>query len=146
MITVTERCQRKQRAALQPTRIRVLVVDGHEMVRSSLSLFLEIMDGMELVGEAASGKEAVDLCGQLQPNVVLMGLHLPDMSGIDITRILRTTYPRLGVIMLTTSAAEADIRAAYDAGVSGYLIKDIGIDALATAIYAGMSKSPARIG
>ncbi len=119
-------------AAARP--IKVLVVDDHEMLRNSLSVFFDTTDDLELVGQATTGLEALELCAQLQPDVVLMDLKLPDMDGVTATRILRKKYPQIRVIVLTYSAAPEDMQAALDAGVHRYLLKDISIDELAVAI------------
>lgn len=114
--------------------VRVVVVDDHSMVRGGLRLFLIAFDDMELVGEAANGLEALRLCEQVQPDIVLMDLIMPVMDGIHATRELLARNPNLRVIGLT-SFLEADIlREALQAGVTGLLSKDISASELVKAI------------
>jgi two-component system, NarL family, response regulator LiaR len=116
--------------------IRVLIVDDHPVVRRGVAFSLLAFDDIQLVGEAASGEEAVRLCGELLPDVVLMDMMMPGMDGATATRELRDRYPGVRVLALT-SFQEADlIRKALQAGAIGYLLKDIDIDELARAIRA----------
>src|SRR5690349_24812083 len=82
--------------------IRVLIVDDHAVVRSGLAAFLSIFDDLELVGEAASGQQALRMCEQLRPDVVLMDLVMPGMDGASATRAIRQQCPRMQVIALTS--------------------------------------------
>src|SRR6478672_6244401 len=82
--------------------IRVLIVDDHAVVRSGLAAFLEVFDDLELVGQAAGGQEAIYLCAQLQPDVVLMDLMMPDMDGATATRLIRQQCPKVQIIALTS--------------------------------------------
>lgn len=123
-------------------RIRVLVVDDHAMVRRGLSAFLKAFDDLELAGEAASGSAAVELCTQLQPDVVLMDMVMPDMDGAAATRLLRDKSPSIQVIALTSFTDEILVQSALQAGAIGYLLKDVSADSLAQAIrdaHAGRS-------
>ena len=123
-------------------RIRVLVVDDHAMVRRGLAAFLKAFDDLELAGEAASGQAALELCIQLQPDVVLMDLVMPDMDGAAVTRLLRGQSPSIQVIALTSFTDEILVQSALQAGAIGYLLKDVSADALAQAIrdaHAGRS-------
>lgn len=115
-------------------RIRVLVVDDHAMVRHGLAAFLKAFDDLELAGEAASGQAALELCIQLQPDVVLMDIVMPDMDGAAVTRLLRRQSPSIQVIALTSFAEEILVQSALHAGAIGYLLKDVSADALAQAI------------
>jgi two-component system, NarL family, response regulator LiaR len=116
--------------------IRVLIVDDHPVVRRGVAFSLLAFDDIQLVGEAATGEEAVRLCGELLPDVVLMDMMMPGMDGATATRILRDRYPGVRVLALT-SFQEADlIRRALQAGAIGYLLKDMDIDELAGAIRA----------
>ena len=114
--------------------IRVLLVDDHDILRSGLAVFLETFEDLQLVGEAASGLEAVELCTRLHPDVVLMDLVMPDMDGVAATRIIRKRFPGIQVIALTSFEEESLVKAAEEAGVCNYVLKNISIDALATAI------------
>jgi NarL family two-component system response regulator LiaR len=115
-------------------RIRVLVVDDHAMVRRGLAAFLKAFDDLELAGEAASGQAALELCVQLQPDVVLMDMVMPDMDGAAVTRLLRRQSPSIQVIALTSFMDEILVQSALHAGAIGYLLKDVSADALAQAI------------
>jgi DNA-binding NarL/FixJ family response regulator len=104
--------------------IRALVVDDHDLFRRGVrSLLCEY--GVDVVGEAASGTEAVRLATELLPDVVVMDLNLPGMSGLEATWRLATEAPSTRVLVLTVSADEADVREAVLAGASGYLLKDV---------------------
>jgi NarL family two-component system response regulator LiaR len=114
--------------------IRVMIVDDHDMVRSGLAVFLEAFDDLELVAEAVDGAEAVDLCGEAHPSVVLMDLLMPSMDGIAATRAIRQTYPQVQVIALTSFKDQDLVYRALQAGASNYLLKNAPIDELANAI------------
>ncbi|MEJ2150087.1 MAG: response regulator transcription factor [Chloroflexota bacterium] len=114
--------------------IRVLLADDHEMVRSGLAVFLEGFDDLELVGEANNGAEAIRLCQELQPNVVLMDLLMPEMDGIEATRSIRQLGSGVQVIALTSYKDEELVQAALDAGAIGFLYKNTSVDELANAI------------
>jgi len=117
-------------------RIRVMVVDDHTMVRRGLATFLKVFDDLELAGEAASGQAAVQLCAQLQPDVVLMDMVMPDMDGATATRLIRKQSPLIQVIALTSFKEEILVQSALQAGAIGYLLKDVSVDELAQAIRA----------
>ncbi|MGD0752974.1 MAG: response regulator transcription factor [Anaerolineales bacterium] len=117
-------------------RIRVLVVDDHTMVRRGLATFLKVFDDLELSGEAASGQEAIQLCAQLQPDVVLMDMVMPDMDGATATRLIRKQSPSVQVLALTSFKEEILVQSALQAGAIGYLLKDVSADELAQAIRA----------
>ena len=122
--------------------IRVLVVDDHTMVRRGLATFLKVFDDLDLAGEAASGQEAVSLCAELQPDVVLMDMVMPDMDGATATRLIRKQSPSTQVLALTSFKEEILVQSALQAGAIGYLLKDVSADELAQAIrsaYAGRS-------
>jgi NarL family two-component system response regulator LiaR len=116
--------------------IRVLVVDDHAMVRRGLATFLKVFDDMELAGEAASGQAAIQLCAQLQPDVVLMDMVMPDMDGATATRLIRHQSGSIQVIALTSFKEEILVQSALQAGAIGYLLKDVSADELAQAIRA----------
>lgn len=117
-------------------RIRVLVVDDHPMVRRGLATFLKVYDDLELAGEAADGKAAIQLCVDLQPDVVLMDMAMPDMDGATATRLVRIQSETIQVIALTSFKEEILVRSALQAGAIGYLLKDVSADELAQAIRA----------
>ena len=118
------------------TRIRVLVVDDHTMVRRGLATFLKVFDDLDLAGEAASGQEAVSLCAELQPDVVLMDMVMPDMDGATATRLIRKQWPQIQVLALTSFKEEILVQSALQAGAIGYLLKDVSADELVQAIRA----------
>src|SRR4051794_34940280 len=92
----------EQAAPVYPAdRIRVLIVDDHGVVRSGLAAFLLAYDDLVLVGEAAGGQEAIRLCAQFRPDVVLMDLLMPDMDGATASQIIRQKYPNIQIIALT---------------------------------------------
>ncbi|MCC7447399.1 MAG: response regulator transcription factor [Anaerolineae bacterium] len=123
--------------ALSP--IRILVVDDHEVIRRSLTIFLRAFENFELVGEAANGREAVALCTQTKPNVVLMDMVMPEMDGVAATRAIRAQDPNIQVIALSTFKDEALVRDMLKAGAVGYLLKNTTIDELASAIRAAFN-------
>jgi NarL family two-component system response regulator LiaR len=106
------------------------------MVRRGLATFLKVFDDLELAGEAASGQEAVQLCAQLQPNVVLMDMVMPDMDGATATRLIRKQSASVQVLALTSFKEEILVQSALQAGAIGYLLKDVSADELAQAIRA----------
>jgi len=114
--------------------VRVLLVDDHAVVRSGLAAFLMVYDDLELVGEAGSGQEAVDVCERLLPDVVLMDLMMPGMDGATATRVIRQRHPATQVIALTSFREENLVQQVLEAGAIGYLLKNVTADELADAI------------
>ncbi len=125
-----------------PERIRVLIVDDHAVVRSGLATFLQAFEDFELVGEAADGAEALRLCAQAAPHVVLMDLLMPEMDGITATRAIRQRHPDTQVIALTSFQDQDRVQAALDAGALGYLLKNVSADDLARAIRSARAGRP----
>ncbi|GAB4152334.1 MAG: response regulator transcription factor [Candidatus Promineifilaceae bacterium] len=120
--------------------IRVMIVDDHAVVRRGLAAFLSVFDDLELVGEASGGDEAVALCRQYQPDVVLMDLVMPGTDGAAATRSIRQICPQVQVIALTSFREENLVQGALQAGAISYLLKNVSADYLAQAIrdaYAG---------
>lgn len=122
--------------------IRVMLVDDHAVVRSGLSAFLLAYDDLELVAEASSGEQAVKICDQAQPDVVLMDLVMPGMDGAAATRDIRKDCPEIHVIALTSYKEEELIQEALEAGAIGYLLKNVSADELADAIRAAHAGKP----
>jgi NarL family two-component system response regulator LiaR len=116
--------------------IRLLLVDDHEMVRAGLRTFLDLQDDMVVAGEAGSAEQALALVPQLDPDIVVMDLQLPGMSGIEAVKRLQLTHPRVKVVVLTSFAGQDSVLPAVRAGVAGYLLKDVGPSELADALRA----------
>jgi len=116
--------------------IRVMLVDDHMMVRKGLATFLKVFDDLELVGEAENGTDAIRLCINTLPDVVLMDMVMPDMDGAAATRAIRQLFPQVKIIVLTSFKEGDLIKKALEAGAIGYLLKDISADELARAIRA----------
>lgn len=104
--------------------MKILIADDHALFRDSLRSLLASHD-YEVVGEARTGEEAVALCGQLAPDVVLMDLEMPGLDGIEATRRVAAMHPGTKVVVLTASDSEEDLFEAIKAGASGYLLKDL---------------------
>ncbi|WP_328504420.1 response regulator transcription factor [Streptomyces sp. NBC_00457] len=126
--------------------IRILLADDHLVVREGLAAILATQPDLTVVGEAASGTEAVHQTTSLAPDVVLMDLQMPGMDGTAATAAIRATQPEVRVLILTTYDTDADITAAVDAGAVGYLLKDTGrhelCEAVRTAARGGAALSP----
>jgi DNA-binding NarL/FixJ family response regulator len=120
----------------QTEPIRVLIVDDHQVVRQGLRTFLELQDGVEVVGEAADGLSAVELADHLKPDVVLMDIMMPGIDGIEATSRIKRLAPGIGVIALTSSAGDDQVLPVLEAGASSYLLKDVSPEDLVEAIRA----------
>lgn len=114
--------------------IRLLIVDDHTLFRQGLVSLLQDESDFQVVGEAASGEEALSMARQLQPDVVLMDVTMPGMGGIETTRRLLTLMPHARVLMLTVSEEDEDLFAAIQAGARGYILKNADADELLDAI------------
>ena len=118
------------------TVIRVLIADDQALVREGLTTLLDAAAELEPVAAARDGEEALELCAEHTPDVVLMDLRMPNMDGVEATRRIRAQHPGTEVVVLTTHADEASILDALSAGARGYLTKDAGIAEIARAIHA----------
>jgi len=116
--------------------VRVLLADDHPVVRAGVTGMLASEPGLEIVGEAGSGDEAVDMARALRPDVILMDLRMPGGDGVSATRRIRAELPATAVLVLTTFDTDADILRAVEAGAAGYLLKDLPRSDLAAAIRA----------
>ncbi len=116
--------------------IRIMLVDDHAMVRRGLATFLLVFDDFKLVGEAENGAVALQLCAEVQPDVILMDMIMPEMDGATATRLIRQQFPQVQVIALTSFKEGERIQNALAAGAIGYLLKDVSADELARAIRA----------
>ena len=117
-------------------QIKVIIVDDHVLVRSGLEVVLGMFDDIALVGQAGDGEEAVRLCGELRPDVVLMDLIMPGMSGVEATRRILDEFPETKVVALTSFTEDDLIGDTLRAGAIGYLMKNVSADQLADAVRA----------
>ncbi len=116
------------------TTIRVLVVDDHPIVRFGLAAFLNAQQDIEVIAQAGSGEEAIESFRKHRPDVVLMDLRLPGMSGVEAIRVIRNESPQSRFVVMTTYEGDEDIHQALDAGAQAYLIKCMPPDALVDAV------------
>lgn len=126
----------------ESAHIRVLIADDHAVVRNGLSAFLSAFDDFELVGEARNGEQAVLMCEQCRPDVVLMDLLMPGMDGAAATRQIREKFSTVQVIALTSFKETEQVQSAIQAGAIGYLLKDISAEDLARAIRLAHAGKP----
>jgi NarL family two-component system response regulator LiaR len=125
-----------------PDPIRVMIVDDHDMVRRGLVAFLKVEADLELVGEASNGQEALRVCEQTRPDVVLMDLVMPGMDGTAATRVLRDRWPHVQVIALTSFQEKELVQEVLRAGAISYLLKNVSVGDLAEAIRAAYAGRP----
>ena len=114
--------------------IRILIVDDHQMVRRGLRTFLRGFDDMTIVGEAENGEQAVNLCTEVQPDVILMDIIMPGMDGIKATRTIHENYPHIKIIALTSSSDMESVASMMQSGATSYLIKNASDDQILNAI------------
>jgi DNA-binding NarL/FixJ family response regulator len=122
------------------TRIRVLLVDDHAVVRMGLKSFFDLLDDIEVVGEASDGSEGVAMARRLKPDVVLMDLLMPNMDGVTAIGRIKAELPETEIVTMTSFIEEEKVTAALEAGASGYVLKDAEADEVADAVraaYAG---------
>lgn len=117
-------------------RIRVLLADDHTLIRSGIATLLQSSKDIQVVGEAEDGEEAIRKTGELQPDVVVIDLSMPKLSGIEATKILKRKYPDTQVLVLTMHENEAYVFQILKSGASGYVLKSAGKEELSTAIRA----------
>jgi NarL family two-component system response regulator LiaR len=117
-------------------KIRILIVDDHQVVRQGLRTFLELQEDIEVVGEAGDGVEAVEMVHRLHPEVILMDLVMPRLDGIEATRQIKALDADAKVIALTSFSEDDRVFPAIQAGASSFLLKDVGPDELVEAIRA----------
>jgi NarL family two-component system response regulator LiaR len=123
-------------------QISLMIVDDHRVVRSGLSAFLLAYDDLKLVAEASGGEQAVRLCLEVKPDVVLMDLVMPGMDGIAATKAIREQCPRTQVIALTSFGDLERVQAALKAGAIGYLLKDVSDVELVAAVRNAAAGQP----
>jgi len=134
--------------AEQHARMKVLVVDDHPLMRVGISAIIEAQKDMTAVAQAYSGEEAIVLFDQYHPDVTLIDLRLPAMSGVETIRSIRQSHPRAKFVVLTTYEGDEDIHQALEAGALGYLIKGMPHEALISAlrrVHAGGRYLPAPV-
>jgi DNA-binding NarL/FixJ family response regulator len=115
--------------------IRILLADDHTIVLQGLSRFLREQEGMEVVGQAKDGPTTVELARELSPDVIIMDISMPGLSGIEATRLIHAEKPEIRIIGLSMHAAKRYVQEMYKAGASGYLLKDCDFDELIEAIH-----------
>src|ERR1700685_3317423 len=109
----------------EPPRIRVFCVDDHPLLREGIITLINNQPDMQVVGEASTGQKAIEGFREHQPDIALMDIRLPDMSGIDVMIAIRKEFRGARVIMLTTSEGDVEIQRALEAGASGYMLKSM---------------------
>jgi DNA-binding NarL/FixJ family response regulator len=118
--------------------MRILIVDDHPITRDGLRTALSLTDDVEVVGEAASGEEAIEVVEDSKPDVIFMDVRMPGMNGIQATKVIRERHPETKVILFTVDESRASISEAIQAGVSGYLLNDVGVGELVNAARLAM--------
>lgn len=129
--------------------IKVLIADDHPIVRNGLVRMVELTDGMEIVAEAETGAEAVRLFNRYQPDVTLMDLRMPEMSGVEAIAAIRNDFPEARIAILSTYDTDEEIFQGLQAGAKGYLLKDTKMSDLIAAVHkvhAGQNYIPPEVG
>ncbi len=116
--------------------IRVLIADDHTLVREGLGRLLRDIPGFEVVGEAVDGRQAVDLAGELHPDVLLLDLSMPGLHGLEALRQIHRRVPKTRVLILSMHKNDAYVRQALQAGAAGYILKDCAADDIVSALRA----------
>ncbi len=123
-------------ARSEATPARLFLADDHALLRTGMRSMLAREPDLEVVGEAENGREAVELCRSLRPDLVLMDLSMPEMGGIEATRLIKAESPKTGVLVLTAHAEQETLLEAIRAGAAGYVLKGVGPDELVGAVRA----------
>jgi len=123
-------------------RVRLMVVDDHDLFRSGLASLLSSQEDVEVVAQASGGRMAIRLAHELRPDVILMDLNMPDVNGDEATRAILERDPDVRVVMLTVAADDTAVAGALRAGARGYLVKDSPIDDVADAVRAAARGEP----
>jgi len=130
-------------------RIRVLTVDDHPLLQEGIAAIINSQPDMQLVAQAFSGSEALQTFREHQPDITLMDLRLPDMSGIDTMVAIRAEFPEARIVMLTTFAGDVEIQRAVQAGAWGYMLKSMAprdLLAVIRQVHTGKRQIPTKIG
>jgi DNA-binding NarL/FixJ family response regulator len=122
--------------------VHILIADDHELVRKGLRMVLESQPGWTVCGEAVNGRQAVELARELQPDVIVMDLSMPELNGLEATRQIRRAFPRIEVLILTVHESEQLVSEVLDAGARGYILKADTSRLLVTAIEALIQHRP----
>lgn len=122
--------------------IKIMLVDDHGMVREGLKYYLEVEDDIEVIGEAEDGESAAELAGELQPDVILMDLIMPNTDGVEGTKLCLAASPPSKVVVLTSKAEDDLVLPAIKAGALSYLLKDVSAAELSTAIRKAAAGQP----
>jgi DNA-binding NarL/FixJ family response regulator len=120
-------------------RIKILLADDHKIVRDGLRAMIEQQPDMEVVAEASEGRSAVRLAKELRPDVVIMDISMPDLNGIEAARQVASDAPRVKIVTLSMHSDSRFVKEVFQAGASGYLLKDCAFEELANAIHAVIS-------
>ena len=134
--------------AMDANKIRLMVIDDQAVVRQGFVSLIKTVPDMEIVGEGSNGQEAVELFRQLRPDITLMDLRMPELSGAEAIRQIRSEFPAARIIVLTTFDGDEDIYRAVQAGAQGYLLKDMFFEELEAAIrkvHAGARLIPGSV-
>lgn len=137
-------CQASRNELKHMTPIRIMIVDDQDIVRRGLALFFHAFKDFQLVAEAANGLQAVQRCDELQPDVILMDLMMPEMDGITATKLIRQKHPHIQIIALTSVQDNAAIKEMLDAGAISYLLKNAPVGELENAILAASEAARAE--
>lgn len=119
-----------------PEKIKILIADDHTIVRSGIRLLLETEPGIEVIGEAVNGHQAVTLAGELEPNLILMDISMPEMDGLEATRKIKESHPAINILILTMHRSDEYFFEVLKAGASGYILKTADTDELLQAVQA----------
>jgi DNA-binding NarL/FixJ family response regulator len=119
---------------------RLLIVDDHDLMRKSTHVMLEGEPDLEVIGEAVNGRQALELCRQLRPDVVLMDVRMPEMDGLTATRAIKEEMPAISILMVSAYESEDYRREAASAGAAGYILKDADRNELLEAVRAALGQ------
>lgn len=120
-------------------KIRVLIVDDHTILRQGVKALLDNQEGIQVVGEAQDGREALKITDEVKPDVILMDIAMPGLNGLEATRRIRKKHPQTKILVLTMYTNEEYISQIFKAGANGYLVKETAYDDLVSAIHAVQS-------